>query len=145
MSKTNNRFDMTLPPGWEDQTVYCYAGPFDSGVQHLLTLSVDPKVVAPLAEYARERIDITLDTLSGTEILKEEEKTLPSGAQAYEVVIRWIPTEDNVIFRKQMYVKIEDKVYCFAANFSKKTIKTVGVEVDRIINSLVPWGAEESD
>jgi len=145
MSKANNRFDLTLPLGWEDQTVYCYAGPFDSGVQHLLTLSVDPKVVAPLADYARERIDITMETLSGTEILKEEEKTLPSGAQAYEVVLRWIPTEDNVIFRKQVYVKIGSSVYCFAANFSKKTIKTVGVEVDRIIDSITPWSSEPTD
>ena len=145
MSKTNNRFDLTLPAGWEDQTVYCYAGPYDSGVQHLLTLSVDPKAFSPLSEYARERIDATLDTLTGTEVLKEEEKTLPNGVQAYEVVIRWIPTEDNVIFRKQVYVIFEGKAYCFAANFSKKTIKTVGVEVDRIINSLVPLGEAESD
>lgn len=145
MSKTNNQFDLTLPLGWEDQTVYCYAGPYDSGVQHLLTLSVDPNVVSPLAQYARERIDATLDTLTGTEILKEEEKTLSNGSEAYEVVLRWIPTEENVIFRKQVYIENGGKVYCFAANFSKKTIKTIGVEVDRIINSLLPWGAESED
>jgi hypothetical protein len=145
MSRANNDFAINLPANWEDQTVYAFMGPYDSGIQHLLTLSVDPNLETSLAEYAQERLDATLETLDNCEVLKEEETTLSSGLPAYEAVLKWIPTDGNAIFRRQVYVQMKGKVYCFAANFSKKTIKTIGVEVSRIIDSLSPAVMEQAE
>ena len=144
-TKTNNLFQVSLPPNWEDQTVHVFMGPDDSGIQHMLTLSIDPSAEGELAAYADERVDATLATLQNAEVLKEEQITLANGSEAYEVVLKWVPTDDSIIFRKQVYVILKGKGYCFAANFSKKTIKTIGVEVDRIINSLVPGIATSDD
>jgi hypothetical protein len=134
-----NRFNLSLPESWEDQSVYFFKGPEDSGVQHTLTLVVDKTAgESVLADFARERIDKELSTIQGAEILKEEEKQLPNGNPAYEVVLKWIPVDDKIIFRKEVFLILNGVGYSFAANFSKKTIKTIGVEVDQIINSFAP-------
>ena len=140
---TRPQFGMELPDDWQDQTAYSFMGPEQGGLQHILTLIVDhhPGDVE-LVDYARERIDLLLDSMTGLEVLKEQEKTLDSGLSAYEVVVKWLPTDENVIFRKQVYI-IDDGVgYTFSVNFSKRSIKTIGVQVDQMINSFVPGGED---
>jgi hypothetical protein len=137
MSNLHINLRLDLPPDWEDQTVYTFAGPSTGDTRPFLTMMVDREVTDELEAYARERIDSTLNTLQGIEVLKEESKTMPNGNRAYEAVFKWIPADGQVVFRKQVYVLIGETIYCFAINLSKKTIKTVGVEVDSIINSLV--------
>lgn len=137
MGSTNNQFRVDLPDGWEDQTVHMFMGPEDSGVQHMMQLMVDPDTGgAELAEYVRDRIDATMEALQGAEILKEEEKTLANGQTVYECVYKWIPTNDQIIFRKTIFMIVDGTGYTFAGNFSKKTIKTIGVEMERIVQSL---------
>jgi hypothetical protein len=139
MSTTNSRFLITLPDGWEDQTVHAYMGPDDSGVKHMLTVTVNPTVeINDVSEFARERIDLAMNALQGAEILKDEPVDLADGRGAYECIIKWIPTDGNVIFRKMVFMIFEGKGYSFAANFSKKTIKTIGTVVDQMIVSLRP-------
>lgn len=139
MSTSNSRFMITLPEGWEDQTVHTYMGPDDSGVKHMLTVTVNPSVETnDVSEFARERIDMAMNTLQGAEILKDEPKELADGRGAHECIIKWIPTDGNVIFRKMIFLLSDGKGYSFAANFSKKTIKTIGTVVDQMIVSLRP-------
>jgi hypothetical protein len=40
--------------------------------------------------------------------------------------------------QKQVYIIIGGKAYNFTSSFSKKTIKTIGTEVDAIIDSFMP-------
>jgi hypothetical protein len=142
---TNNRFLITLPDRWSDRTVYLFQGPDDSGVQHNLQLVIEPETDAgDVAEYARTRIDNMMASLQGAEILKEEQKTLADGRAAYECVYKWIPVDGQINFNKVVYLMFDGVGYTFAANFSKKTIKTIGVEVDRIIESFRP-GADNDD
>lgn len=136
MSPQNNPFRLDLPDDWEDRTVYTFMGPDDSGVQHILTLVVDPEVDDDLPEFARERIDAALESLQGAEVLKDEEKTLENGRTVHELVYRWIPTDGNVIFQKVAYMVLDGIGYTFSANFSKKTIKTIGLQVEQIIDSF---------
>lgn len=139
MASTNNRFKIELPDGWEDQTIHYFMGPDESGLQHSLSLQVDPQPnTDDLGEYARERIDQALESIPGAEVLKEEEKQLPNGALAYEVVYKWAPSEDKVVFQKLVFVKHGKTMYNFNGTFTKKTIKTIGVEVDRMIAAFVP-------
>lgn len=139
-------FQIKLPPGWEDQTIYTYMGPEDSGVQHFLTLVVDKSAgKTELADYVRERRDLTLNTMPGMDMLKEEQKTLDSGFPAVEIVFKWVPSDESIIYRKQVFLIVDEIGYIFSANFSKKTIKTIGTEVDRIINSFNPKPESEDD
>ncbi len=134
-----SQFQIKLPNGWEDQTIYTYKGPDDSGVQHMITLVIDntTNALTP-AEFARPRIDTVMSTLQGAEILKEDQKQLASGIPAYECVYKWIPVGAEARFVKTIYLLAGGVGYTFSGNFSKKTIKTIGNEMDQLVNSFVP-------
>ncbi|MDH3889919.1 MAG: DUF1795 domain-containing protein [candidate division Zixibacteria bacterium] len=139
MAASNNGFKIDLPDGWEDQTIHYFMGPEESGLQHILSLQVDTQPSSnDLEEYARDRVEQMLESIPDAEVLKEEEKQLPSGAQAYEVVYKWAPSEDKVVFQKLVFVQHSKTMYNFNGTFTKKTIKTLGVEVDRMIQAFIP-------
>jgi hypothetical protein len=143
MGQPKTRFTLDLPGGWEDETIYTYKGPDDSGVQHRITLVIDRATDAASAEeFARPRIDTVMATLQGAEILKEEPRELASGIPAYECVYKWIPTGSDARFVRNVYLLADGAGYTFSGAFSKKTLKTIGVEMDRIIESFVPQGKE---
>ncbi|MCX6827646.1 MAG: DcrB-related protein [candidate division Zixibacteria bacterium] len=140
----NNYFNIELPDGWQDQTIYTYMGPEDNGIRHILTLIIDKDIDRmELADFARERIDALSETLQSVEILKDEEKTIPNGRTVHEFVYKWVPVDGQIVFRKNIFMVIDGVGYTFAGNFTKKTIKTIGSEVDQIINSFMPGGATE--
>lgn len=139
MSGVNNQFRIDLPDGWEDQTAHTFTGPEVNGVPHLLTLVIDSNVAEDdLAGFAEDRIQRVKETLPSAETLKEEERTLPSGMHVYEWVYRWVPTDDQVLFKKHVYAMIAKKGYIFSATFSKHSMQTIGVEVEQMIDSLRP-------
>jgi hypothetical protein len=130
---------LTLPSGWIDQTVYTLQGPDDSGVQHNLVLMIDKESQpGDLLVYAKQRIQTLAQTLSGFELLSEQPKKLKSGFDAYEAVYKWIPTEGKIIFQKQVYLFAYGVAYNFTASFAKNTLKTIGSDVDMIIDSFKP-------
>lgn len=130
---------LTLPSGWIDQTVYTFKGPDDGGVQHNLVVMVDSESrPTDIIEYAKQRIQALTQILSGFELLGEQPKKLKSGFDAYEAIYKWIPTEGKIIFQKQVYLIAYGVAYNFTASFSKKTLRTIGVEVDAIIDSFKP-------
>ncbi len=142
----NNQFRIELPDGWEDRTVHQFLGPEDSGVQHVLNLVVDPNAQTDdVGDYARDRIDQVIESMPAAEILKEGEKTLANGVEAYEVVYKWVSPNGNVTFQKLVYMIRDGVAYAFSSNFSKKTIKTIGVEVDKIIESFEPGLGGQAD
>jgi hypothetical protein len=137
MAKAGFPFELNLPDRWKETTVYTYQGPDDSGVLHNISLVVDREPAAPdLKTYAAERRAQLLATLQGIDILKEEEKTTDSGYPAYELVYKWIPVEGTVVYQKVLFMLVGRVVCTFSGNFSKKTIKTIGVEFDRMASSF---------
>lgn len=141
MSTTNNHFDITLSNGWQDKTAYYFEGPDDSGVLHTMTLVVDTEPGnVQLSEFAHIRIDQMMLTLQRAEILKEEERTLANGNPVYECIVKWIPADGKIVFQKYVYMLLDGVGYTFSANFSKKTIKTIGTVVEEMIASFRPAG-----
>ena len=135
----NGHFRIALPSGWEDLTVYTYKGPDDSGVQHNLVLIIDNEVGGvDLKTYAKLRLDSIKDILTGFELLGERERDLKSGNRAYEIVYKWQPSADKTLVQKQVFTIIGGVAYNFTSSFSKKTIQTIGVQVDEIIDSFQP-------
>ena len=136
---TNNRFQMSLPEGWADQSMFIFDGPESAGFKHNLTLVIDNVLQDDdLEAFAQERIDMMLNSTPGMEILKQETKIRSSGNEACEVVVKWIPTDNNIIFHKKVFIIAGEKGYTFSANFTKQTLKTIGLEVDRMIDSFQP-------
>ena len=136
---SNHRFSLELPKGWEDQTVHFFMGPEDSGVQHSLTLTIDHYLSTDdLAEYAQQKTDQYLQSLSGGELIKSEQMTLEDGTPAWVAVCKTVPSKDQIVLQKRVYVIANDVGYIFCSNSSRKTIMTIGKQVQMIINSLVP-------
>lgn len=138
MTTTNNQFRINLPEGWEDHTAHTFMGPEVNGVLHILTLVIDQHIGdSDLYDFALDRIDPVRSSLQGLETLKEEERTLASGVPVYEWVYKWVPSADKVMFKRHVYMIIGKKGYTFSATFSKQTMKTIGVEVEQMINTFV--------
>ncbi|MDX9857479.1 MAG: DcrB-related protein [candidate division Zixibacteria bacterium] len=134
----NDRLAFDLPGGWQDQTVYRFKGPDDGDTEHAVTLVVDREAGdTPADRYTRVRIDTALETLQPSETVKDEAITLSNGMAAYEAVLKWVPVDDQVIFHKMVYVVRNGIGYTFTGNFTKKTIKTVALDMDRLITSIL--------
>jgi hypothetical protein len=137
MSRTNNQFRIELPKEWDDQTVHFFMGPFDSGAQHTLTLAIDPNLqTRDVIEFARLYTEPWVQALPNPEVLKNEATTLENGLPVCEVVCKSVPGPNEIVFHKRWYVIMGKNGLIFTGNFSKKTIKTIGLDVARIINSL---------
>ena len=144
---TNNQFSLNLPEGWSDTTVFTFQGLNDSGVQHNLVLVIDPAVEKDMevAAYAKQQLEVSKLALPGFEMINEKEKTMSAGIPAYEIVYKYIPADEVIIFQKQVFMIIDGKGYSFTSSFSKKTLKTIANEVDEIIASFFPIINKEED
>ncbi len=141
MSSENklNRFKFLLPDGWVDQSAYLFQGPQVDEQYHNITLLIDRNPQGDsVEEYARPRIDEMLNSLPSSEIVKEETKEHPSGGMALEVVCKWFQSDDKAFLRKQVFI-LYDKMACtFIADFTKKSMKTIGIQVSQMIDSFIP-------
>ena len=144
---TNDQFSITLPDEWKDTTVFTFQGPHDSGVQHNLVLVIDSEVDKNMKveTYAKMQLDQSKIVLPGFELINEKEKTMVSGIAAYEVVYKYIPADEMVLFQKQVFMIIQGRAYSFTSSFSEKTLKTIANEADKIIESFVPLTTDEEE
>ncbi len=139
MTMYENPFHLDLPHGWEDQTVYYFRGPDEGGKEHMLTLVLNRNLQYDnVATFAKDYTEPIESTLQSVEVMKDEEITLENGNQAYEYVYKWMPAEGITIIKKYVFV-IKDRMgYTFSCEFSRRTLKTVGVGMKNVIESLVP-------
>lgn len=141
MSSENrlNRFKFPLPDGWVDQSAYLFQGPQVDEQYHNITLLINNNPQSDnVEEYARPHIDEMLNSLPSSEIVKEETKDHPSGGMALEVVCKWYQSDDKAFLRKQVFI-LYDKMACtFIADFTKKSMKTIGIQVSQMIDSFIP-------
>ena len=144
---TNNQFALNIPDGWTDTTVFTFQGPHDSGVQHNLVLVIDPAVEKDIevTTYAKQQLENSKLVLPGFEMINKQEKTIIPDIPAYEIVYKYIPADEVIIFQKQVFMIIDGKGYSFTSSFSKKTLKTIANEVDEIIASFVPITQKKDD
>ena len=81
--------------------------------------------------------------LQGFRVLKRGAVTLSNGREAYEAIFRWEPTEVRRLYQRQIYVLAGKTAYTLTSTFSKKTRKTRGPEVDRVLMSFEPEMVDE--
>jgi hypothetical protein len=139
MPMTNSLFQLTFPDGWKETTVYTFEGPHDSGVQHNLVLVVDPFIAkdTTLHDYAHAQLSGPKQIMPAFEMLGEVEKKLPDGTPALELVYKYVPGENCILYQKQFYFIKAGKAYLFTGTFSKKTLKTIAYDFDAIVASFL--------
>jgi hypothetical protein len=65
------------------------------------------------------------------------EKKLPDGTPALEIVYKYVPGENCILYQKQFYFIKAGKAYLFTGTFSKKTLKTIAYDFDAIVASFL--------
>jgi hypothetical protein len=134
-----SRFSLPLPEGWSDTTVYILAGPLTDGIQHNITVSLDPETPFEAAkDFAEVQVQALEASLPGIQVLKQEAVHLAKGTPAYRVIFKWAPAEDQTLFQQQVYVVDQGTAYSLTASFSRKTRKTIGPTVTRIMMGFEP-------
>ncbi len=124
---------------WEDKTIYTITGPVTDGIQHNVIVTLDKEnPFDTLEEYAESHIKTLESDLKGCTLLKKGETKLTNGTEAYEAVFSWYPLDEIRIYQHQIFVQFEKTVYKITASFTKKTRKTIGPQVLRMMLSLNP-------
>ena len=132
-----NGFTIKQPEGWQDKTIHTLLGPIKSDVQHNIIITVEENVTCnSVSDYADIQITALEQQLMGCHLLKREEITLANGKPAYKVIFRWDPSDQFPIYQEQVFVLNDGKAYKITTSFSRKTRKTMGPEIDRIIMSF---------
>jgi hypothetical protein len=132
-------FTLALGKDWVDKTAFSLAGPITDGIQHLITVTVDPDVeVDAVRDYADWHTRILEAQLKGCQVLKRASVSLINGMPAYRVIYVWHPMEDLRLYQDQLYVLHEGVGYTLTASFTKKTRKTLGPQVARMMLSFNP-------
>jgi len=128
-----------LPSGWQDQTTYTFAGPPLADMPHTVVLTIDQqRGIDNITEFARETTDVIKQQLQGIEVLKDEETTSNADTPVWEFVYKWMPSEQEIIFLRYIFVIRGGIAYNFVGRFTKKTLKTVGVQMYDLVEAVLP-------
>jgi len=71
-------------------------------------------------------------------LLKQDEIILSNGFPAYKIVFRWYPAENIRLYQEQIFVLSDKTAYKLTSSFTKKTRKTLGPQIERILMSFSP-------
>lgn len=132
-----NGFTLNQLEDWEDKTLYTIAGPVTDGIQHNVIITIDKQpAFDTLIEYAEWHIKTLEKELKSCMLLKKGNTKLADGTDAYESIFSWYPTDELRIYQHQIFVLANKAVYKMTASFTKKTLKTLGPAVERMMLSL---------
>jgi len=134
-----NSFSLKLYEEWNDQTIHTILGPVTDGVQHNIMIQLDPDAEGmSLTDYADWQMRSLEEQLRGCRLLLRQQIDLTSGLPAYRAIFSWYPSENQRLIQEQIYVVAGTKVYRMTATFTKKTRKTIGPAVERMMLSFNP-------
>jgi hypothetical protein len=110
-----------------------------NGIQHNIIITIDHEIQFDSVEaYAEWQISALEDELKGCRLLKKGKLQLINELPAYEAVFRWYPTDELRIYQQQIFVLVNSIGYKLTASFTKKTRKTLGPQVERMMLSFNP-------
>ena len=134
-----NAFTMRRLDGWQDKTIYTLTGPVEDGIQHSVLITLEQDVAFDsVREYAEWQISALEQELKGCRLLKKGTISLANGLPAYKAIFSWYPTETLRVFQEQIFVLADKTAYKLTATFTKKTRKTLGPQVERMMLSFNP-------
>lgn len=136
---TEQRFCYDLPKGWQDQTVYHFIGPEDSGLQHSVRMTIDRALpIREISRFARQRTQPITDSLQSVEVIKNEDTTVDGCHPSWEFIYKWFPAQDRIMIRSYLFVICGKMGFTFEAQFTKRTYGTVGLQLRQVVDALLP-------
>jgi hypothetical protein len=134
-----NTFTIGLNEEWTDKTIHIISGPVSDEIQHNIIINVDPEPgTDSLINFAEVHIKTLEEQLKGCRLLKKDKIQLNNGLPAYRTIFRWFPAENVRLYQEQIYVFQNGTGYILTASFTKKTRKTLGPQVERLLMTFSP-------
>ncbi len=134
-----NDFTINIYDGWEDKTIYTLTGPVTDGIQHNIIVNIEPDVqVDSLESYVDWQVRSLEEQLKACRLLLKQPVSLANGLPAYRAVFSWYPTDFLRIYQEQIFLLSGSTAYKLTASFTKKTRKTLGPQVERMMLSFNP-------
>ncbi|MDH4275906.1 MAG: DUF1795 domain-containing protein [Gammaproteobacteria bacterium] len=126
----DNKFKLSLPDEWEDQSIYRFAGPEIDGLQHAITLTIDHALEGQtLVQFSQQKINALRENLQGYLELKQRLFALKNGANAVELVFRWTPVKDAEVLYHVIYLVNESAGYTLTGQFTMNSYELIGKTV----------------
>jgi hypothetical protein len=134
-----NCFTINQLADWEDKTLYTLLGPVEDGIQHnvIIDIEKDPPF-GSVEEFADWHIRTLESELQSCMLLKRGGIKLSNGTDAYEAVFSWYPSDETRIYQQQIFVLVDRIAWKLTASYTKKTRKTLGPQIERMMLSLIP-------
>lgn len=134
-----NSFSINLPVDWQDKTIFTLTGPVTDGIQHNTIINIDYDVkFETVLEFAELQLKGMENELKGCRLLKQGTTQLANGLSAYQAIFCWYPTNELRVYQHQLFVLHDKKGFKLTAIFTKKTRKTLGPQVWRMMLSFEP-------
>ena len=135
----SDKFKINIYEDWQDKTIHTLTGPVTDGIQHniIITHELDVEMDS-VEDFGEWQVEGVTDLLKSCMLLKKGFKKLYNGMEAYEAIFSWYPTDDLRIYQHQIYVLHNKIGYKLTASFTKKTRKTLGPQVERMMLSFEP-------
>jgi hypothetical protein len=134
-----DKFTINIYEDWHDKTIYTITGPVTHGIQHNIVINIEPDIeIDSLDHYVDWQVSSLEEQLKACRLLLKEKITLNNGIPAYRAVFSWYPTDDLRVYQEQIYLLHEKNAYKLTASFTKKTRKTIGPQVERMMLSFSP-------
>jgi hypothetical protein len=122
-----------------DKTIFTLSGPVTDGIQHNITITAEHDLLGErLRDYADINVQALEEELKSCRILLREDIRLGNGTPAHRVIYKWYPTEKLRIYQEMILLLAGESGYKLTATFTKKTRKTLGPQVERMMLSFEP-------
>jgi hypothetical protein len=134
-----NSFTINQLEDWEDKTLYTLLGPVTDGIQHNVIIDIEKdSPFESVEEFADWHIKTLESELKSCMLLKRGEKKLTNGTNAYEAIFSWYPSDEIRIYQQQIFVLVNKTAYKMTASYTKKSRKTLGPQIERMMLSFNP-------
>jgi len=137
-------FTLALLEEWKDQSVYLLEGPEEDGLQHFVTIQVDPLAQeTTLVDYVDWMVRAQEEHVPGCRLCLKKGVHLGNGLPACRVVFVWHPAEGIQRYQEQVIVLFERQAYRLSAMFTRKTRRTLGPIVWQVMMGFQPAGSPQ--
>jgi len=133
----NHSFSLALDDGWQDQTLYRFAGPEFDGLLHYINIGVDNVMTTlTLRDYAGTYIQSLQDTLHNFKMLKQGEMTMLDKHSAYEIVYQWLPDKKTKLIQRSLFTIKDQRMHILSTSFTRKSWNKLHSTIDTMMRSF---------
>lgn len=133
------KFTVSVPEGWENETIYRLEGPSTNGTTPRIEVIVDPDAGDVTAmDYAEVQIKVQKQSVNGRRLIEEKNLRLKNSLPAYWVQFSWTANEGGGLIQDHLYVVSDQIGYRLTVTQEQASRPLKQVEVEQMFVSFTP-------